>query len=303
MLISVIIPIYNVSKYLGRCIESVLNQTYTDIEIILVDDGSTDGSGKICDEYSDKDSRVSVIHKENGGLSDARNCGIMSAQGSYICFVDSDDFIHPHMIQRLKEVADETNADITICGFHWIEEDDINEAINDTNLSGHQVFVGDNIIRQLWDNNLETVVAWNKLYKRGIFKNIRYPIGKIHEDEYVIHQLLWMSSKTAYIEDKLYYYMKHGDSITANPNAKSILDAVDAFYERSNFFKKRNMEMYKRSLRSYWDFTRGKYNSETVINEKERNLLKKRLVSTLIPLILHRIVSKKEVIGFILMRR
>lgn len=238
-MISVVVPIYNTGNYLVRCIDSVLQQTYSDIELILVDDGSTDNSGEICDAYQKKDRRIKVIHKKNGGLSEARNEGITCAKGEYIAFVDSDDYIAPNMLKILYDNLIEKNADISICNFWWIDE---KEKMLETNGEDEkECFVDKDILKLLYNNDFEynfsIVVAWNKLYKRSLFKEIRYPIGKLHEDEFIIHKLLYQCKKIVYSTCKLYYYMKHDEGITGNVNSKRIQDVWTALSERAFFFK------------------------------------------------------------------
>ena len=180
--ISIIVPVYKVEKQLNKCIESILNQTFKDYELILVDDGSPDNCGHICDEYEKKDSRIKVIHKKNGGLSDARNAGLDIALGKYIGFVDSDDIIHPQMYEKLYNCINKSNLDIVQCKFKRFKSiEEININISDSELNFKEYNSQDAII-DLIDNNKINVNAWNKLYKRELFQNERYPKGKIHED-------------------------------------------------------------------------------------------------------------------------
>lgn len=237
-MISIIVPIYKVEKYLKKCIDSIINQTYKNLEIILVDDGSPDGCGSICDSYSLLDKRIKVIHKENGGLSDARNTGINIARGEYLAFVDSDDFIHPQMIEILYNVVTEQKADIGICDFREVNEDGqyVQDAINaDTEIVCYE---GWDIMKQLQQKNLITVVAWNKLYRASLFENIRYPRGHVHEDEFVIHRILNKCVKTAYTNNKLYFYRKRPESIMADIDIDKMLDATDAYEDRITFLEK-----------------------------------------------------------------
>lgn len=247
-LISIIIPIYNVEKYLKRCVDSVLNQTYSNLEIILVDDGSKDSCSDICDLYSKKDSRIKVIHKINGGLSDARNKGIEIARGSYLGFVDSDDFIHPKMYEILYKNMVKTEADMSICSFKKVyngEMDDFrtNNIFSCTRESGYY---------HLYDQyGLDTIVAWNKLYKKCLFDDIRYPIGKIHEDEFIIHHLIGLCNKIVYTDAELLYYFQREGSITGSYNIKR-LDLFDALDDRLDyFFNKKENKLYALTLKSY----------------------------------------------------
>lgn len=238
-MVSVIIPIYNVEKYLEECVESVLCQTYQNLEVILVDDGSPDGCGAICEEYAQKDKRVRVIHKENGGLSDARNAGLDVCRGDYIVFVDSDDCIHPQMIERLYNLLMKYQADMAICSFQDIEENEMPLYAKYDAQGKEYCFEKENIMNQLQSRNLLTVVAWNKIYKARLFENIRYPKGYIHEDEFVIHKLLHLCTRTVYTEEKLYYYRKRGDSIMGNISPKKIQDIYLAYEDRISFLEEK----------------------------------------------------------------
>lgn len=249
-MISVIIPIYNVKKYLSKCIDSVLAQTEKDLEIILVNDGSTDGCGDICKQYEKLDERIVYIDKENGGLSDARNAGIKVARGEYLVFIDSDDYIHPQMLELLLHNLRKADADISVCKFKEILEDDV---ITQTTLDVSQVscvqLEGEDVCRQLFDNNLVTVVAWNKLYKKSLFDNVEYPVGVLHEDEYVIHHLLFKASKTVYSDAEMYYYIKRKGSITNRISARNIMDGWNSIQERKEFWlKNKQYQWYNYTL-------------------------------------------------------
>ncbi len=210
-LISVIVPVYNVEKYLARCIDSILVQTYKNIEILLIDDGALDNSGNICDEYEKKDMRVKVIHKKNGGLSDARNCGIENATGDFLSFIDSDDWIEPEFLETLYNSLKENNADISVVGINKFYDDGrvVEEicppvgCVDDTTqrcmlLERYMVY---------------SVVAWNKLYKKEMFDEIRYPKGYIHEDEYVAHKLMYKAERVCFSDRPLYNYYQRTNSI------------------------------------------------------------------------------------------
>jgi len=238
-IISVIVPIYSVEKYLSRCIESIINQTYRNIEIILVNDGSPDNCGQICDEYAKKDERIYVIHKKNGGLSDARNAGLKIAKGEYISFVDSDDWIHEKYIEKLYDLITKSNADISMCDFIKTSDDNVkvdnsNEEITEySNIEALDLLMGGKL-------NVQFVVSWGKLYKRRLFENIKFPIGRIHEDEFTTYKLLYKAKKIVFTTSKLLFYWQREDSImgTGEYNIKNRLDALDAFEERAVFFNK-----------------------------------------------------------------
>lgn len=234
--ISIIVPVYNVEKYLDRCIKSILNQTFNNFEIILVDDGSPDNCGRICDEYEKKDKRIKVVHKENGGLSDARNAGLDIAKGKYIGFVDSDDIIHPRMYEILFECINKSKSDIIQCKFKKFKNSD--ELKNDLDNYDKIFEEYDNkrAIIDMIDNNKINVNSWNKLYKRELFESLRFPKGKIHEDEFLTYKLLYNSRKIAYIDEELYYYYQNDNGIMNGSNILKRLDRIQALEERSKFF-------------------------------------------------------------------
>lgn len=293
-IISIIVPIYNVEKYLKKCINSIVNQTYKKLDIILVDDGSTDESGKICDDYKKNDSRIRVIHKENGGLSDARNVGIEYAKGSLISFIDSDDFIDINTIEILYKNMIDTNADISICGIQKInEQDKINHKLQNINQKV-KVFEPIEVYRNLYNSlALETVIACNKLYKKELFDNIRYPKGKINEDNYVIHYLISKTKRIVYTSSKLYYYVQRTNSIMKKKFDISRLDELQALEERMEFFEKLNLqELYEKTMYRYCASNRYCYmkieNKEIKDNLNERfNLISKKLKKG-------KYISKKE---------
>lgn len=234
--ISIIVPIYKVEKYLERCINSILNQSFSNFELILVDDGSPDNCGKICDEYKKKDNRITVIHKKNGGLSDARNAGLDIAKGKYIGFVDSDDIIHPRMYEILFQCINKSNSDIAQCKFKKFKN--LEELKNDLDNYNETFEEYDNktAIIDMIDNNKINVNSWNKLYKRELFEILRFPKGKIHEDEFLTYKLLYDSRKIAYIDEELYYYYQNDNGIMNGSNILKRLDRIEALEERSKFF-------------------------------------------------------------------
>lgn len=210
-LVSVVIPIYNVKKYLEKCVASVLNQEYRNIEVVLVDDGSTDGSGELCDLYASRDKRIVVLHNTNSGPSAARNSGIKAAAGDYILFVDSDDYIAPQLISTVVKKAAETNADIVMFNAESVDEN-----------GGHIEYF--NAFQNEFNSDflnmpqvlLSLPALWNKLYRRELFMNNNVFIPEnicIGEDFTVNTQLLSLSRKTDYCNEALYYYVQHGNSL------------------------------------------------------------------------------------------
>lgn len=228
-LISVILPIYNVELYLKECIESVISQSYKNLEIILVDDGSTDQSPYICDEYVKIDNRIKVIHKENGGLSDARNVGIQASSGSYIALVDSDDLIAQNFIEELYEGCIKSNAMIAACAYSKFSNED--EIVCSNNLDNVQVISGRELIKQIYLGQAGEFgfVAWNKLYRRDLFDSIQYPFGRIYEDTFTTYKLFLNSNQIALLNKSLYFYRIRPESIMSTMvSLKKIKDGVDA---------------------------------------------------------------------------
>lgn len=243
--ISVIVPIYNVEKYLEKCIDSIINQTYSNLEIILVNDGSVDNSKNICDQYAISDKRIKVIHKENGGLSDARNYGLNIATGDYVSFIDSDDYIHPMFYEILWKMIEENEGDIAQCNFTKYYEN--NDIVNIKNIEFHkQPHILTNI--QALDyltSDLNYIVVWNKLYKIELFDHVRFPKGKLHEDEYTTYKVLFKSKKIIVTSIPLYYYLQRTDSITGQKFNLKKLDALDAFIEQISFYKEKKLYTIK----------------------------------------------------------
>lgn len=236
-LISVILPIYNVELYLNECIESVIGQSYKNLEIILVDDGSTDQSPYICDEYAKIDSRIKVIHKENGGLSDARNVGIQTSSGSYIALVDSDDLIARDFIKDLYTCCKESNSMIATCLYSKFSN--IEEISYSGNQFTKQILSGRELIKKIYQGQAGGFgfVAWNKLYDRRLFDIIQYPVGRIYEDTFTTYKLYLNSNQIALLYKSLYFYRIRSESImSAKVSLKKVKDGVDADASVVNYF-------------------------------------------------------------------
>lgn len=250
-LISVIVPVYNVKNFLNRCVDSILKQTYSNIEIVLVDDGSNDGSEVICDQLAHNYDNVRVIHKPNGGLSSARNAGIAVAKGKYIGFVDSDDFIDLDMYKCLYDNIIKTKSDISICKPYKFSKED--EIVESKEVERIKTYENIEILRHMYDDYFTMVVAWNKLYKKELFDEIRYPEGKIIEDSAIIHYLLYNSSKIVISNKEMYFYYQRDESIMHKSNLK-LLDELDALYDRIKFFESKSYEdeyFYIETLKMY----------------------------------------------------
>ena len=232
-LVSIIVPIYKVEQYLRRCLDSIVNQTYTNLEIILVDDGSPDACPQICDEYAKKDKRIEVIHKKNGGLSDARNAGLEVCKGEYISFVDSDDWVDENYIDILINLAIAKNADITIG-----ENIQTKQALQKQNKeSTNKTYSSKDALIHLFNqNHIAFIVSWGKIYKRNLFSTLRFPVGKFHEDEFTTYILFYHSKKIVYTNRILYYYFRHSNSITGSRHPWDVLEYLE---QRYLFFKEK----------------------------------------------------------------
>lgn len=216
-MISIVIPVYNVSQYIDKCMEGVINQTYKDIEIILINDGSTDNSGEICDRWGKRDNRIQVIHKKNGGLSSARNCGIDCAKGEYIMFIDSDDIISVNLCERLANLLIEQDANISICEvLHIFDNTDIKFDFEDIRHTYNSV----EAICEMWYQRSFLPSAWGKLYKRSLFNNVRFTEGILFEDIDIMHELFYQCDKIAYTRMKMYGYVHRENSITTKKYSK-----------------------------------------------------------------------------------
>ena len=263
-LVSVIVPIYKVENYLRECVNSIISQSYKNLEIILVDDGSPDKCPEICDEYALKDSRIRVIHKPNGGLSDARNAGMKIASADYWSFVDSDDVCHPQMIEVLmKPLIEDKGLKMSACS-------------NTKN-------IGD------WNNNFEYtvqkmsaldymqidyyMVAWGKIYHKTLFKGIEYPKGRLHEDEFTTYKLVYYSGNVGYVDLPFYYYRQREDSIMGQPSVKRMTDVFTALWERMAFFEKENAAVFlAQSVKTFSNYALIKH--KMIVKKRIREVIK-----------------------------
>ncbi len=266
--ISIIVPVYKVEPYLRRCVDSILNQSFSDFELILVDDGSPDNCGAICDEYAAKDSRVYVIHQKNGGLSAARNAGIdwafAHSDSTWLTFVDSDDWIHPQMLEALYNAVRKDGTSVAVCGYQETSGED-------------PVVLSDQLSSSLWtpddfyvQHNCNATLAWGKLYEKRCFETLRYPVGKIHEDEYVTYQILFQLPKISVIPAPLYAYFVNMEGLTKSTWSPKWLDAWGAFEEQIRFFHETGRtELEKRQILVYlWN---TKYQEQQIRRSGGRN--------------------------------
>lgn len=235
-IVSIIVPVFNVERYLPRCLESIFAQTYRNINVILVDDGSTDESGRICDEAATVDARFTVIHKVNGGLSDARNSGLGAANGKWVFFLDSDDYISPYCIETMLGVAHASEAEIVECMFVPID--------NTTNMEwerptgGYELYRQPKALERFLDYNGTWIMAWNKLYRMNLFDEIRFPVGKLNEDEFTIPYLVEKTLVYASLEEPLYAYVQREGSIMHSAFSSRKLDGLEALLLRFNYYSR-----------------------------------------------------------------
>lgn len=240
-LISVIVPIYKVEKYLKKCVESILEQTYSNLDIILVDDGSPDNCGDIIEEFRKKNERIRTIHQKNGGLSDARNSGIKIAKGKYIVCIDSDDWIEKNMIEVLYKDIINTNSDISVCEF--VEEDDLQNILSTKKYNNEIIeFSSKEALKSLIKQDILTNHAWNKLYKASLFEGIEYPKGQLMEDVSTTYKLFEKANKIVYQNTSLYHYIQRGTSILGNITEKRINDQEFAFFDRNKYLMEKYSE-------------------------------------------------------------
>lgn len=233
--ISIIVPIYNVETYLPKCIDSILNQTFKNFELILVNDGSPDRCGAICDRYAKLDSRIKVIHKDNGGVSSARNAGLDTAKGNYIGFVDPDDYIDAEMYLRLFNLCEDRDADIAVC--RNIRE--INGQIEQPRIYSFEIIEMNCVesLKQMFIGNLYRFALWNKLYRRHCLEDIRFPEGRIHEDLSVNYLFFINAKKVVFTDYPGYIYVKRNESILTKNYNKDRLQSLEAWEEIIDYMK------------------------------------------------------------------
>ena len=243
-LVSVIVPIYKVEQYIDLCVRTILQQSYENLEIILVDDGSPDRCGIICDEFAKQDSRIKVIHKQNGGLSDARNAGIDLATGDYVTFVDSDDYLMQDMIKNLMNIIVREHADIAQCGY-------IRTKSNCFDSTGHSKvqhkLYTENRMAAYLKENIITTMAWGKIYKKNLFDKIRFPVGRLHEDVFTGYKLIHTADSVAVTDYVGYIYRLTENSITTSKFSPKKLDRVYGAIECANFIEKNYLNLKKQA--------------------------------------------------------
>lgn len=242
-LITVIVPVYKTERFLNRCVRSIVCQTYQNLEILLIDDGSPDQCPELCENWAEKDSRIKVIHQTNRGISAARNIGLENASGNYILMVDSDDYLYNRMIEVMYSYLLDENADLAICDFQKGMEESFEFIYNREHW--YEVITGEIALYRIYEGNdkaLQYIAPWGKLYKKELFDNVKYPEGKIFEDIFVTHQLLYRCKKIVVIPQKLIYYFQSANSIMNKKFHAGKLDYLPALKQRIEFFKEHNLE-------------------------------------------------------------
>ena len=224
-LLSIIVPVYDVENYLQKCIDSILAQTFTDFELILVEDGSPDNCPALCDAAAAKDARIRVLHQKNGGLSAARNAGLDVARGEWIGFVDSDDYIAPEMYEAMYQAVQNTGADLALCDYAEVDEAGVPCQSMHVRL-GKKDFTGRELLKNATDSMIQP--AWNKLYRRAVFAQLRYPEGKLNEDLFLIPKICLQIQKAVVVPKALYYYVQRGGSIMNRSKTLRHFDAAEA---------------------------------------------------------------------------
>lgn len=279
--ISVIVPLYNTENFLPRCVDSILSQTYPDFDVVLVDDGSKDQSGAICDAYAARDSRVHVIHQRNSGVGVARNTGLewvmANSDSQWITFVDSDDWVHPRMLETLLNIAVEYEAKISACGFLETE-------------NGELVVTEDQLKVQRWDSAefyqkqaILGTVPWGKLYAKSCFGTIRYPVGTYFDDEFVTYKLLFAQEYLSFVPAPMYAYYINPAGLTKRPWIPRRLDVWQAYEQQIEFFRQRGDEKMLRSRyreyldNSYAQLLEVQELADAAQREKNSKLIKKSL--------------------------
>jgi glycosyltransferase involved in cell wall biosynthesis len=286
-LISVIVPVYNVEKYIRKCVNSILAQSYRNFEIILIEDGSPDACGDICDEYAANNSMVSVLHKENGGLSDARNAGLNIAKGELICFVDSDDWCEKEMLRIAFEAMEKSKCDMVSYGAFY--DFTKNEKVFRTMIKNTKSELKINSFEECLPLVIRddfAVTAWNKLYKKTIFENLRFPKGKLFEDVWIFPKLFENGNSIYAICQPLYHYIVRSDgkSITSNFNLRN-MEILEAYESWQNFEKKGNLSK-KMLMQNAW------YMLTRIGAQKENEIYSKRIIKLLTENLEHLKISK-----------
>lgn len=301
-LISIIIPVYNVEKYLHRCLDSVINQSYSNLEILLIDDGSTDSSLQICNEYASRDARIKVIHQENMGLAGARNTGIRNVNSSYFASIDSDDYVDKDFIYKLYNCMSLSNSDIVQCNYVALNNDD-NQLIEKSKPSNSELleFSDYAYLNTLLKEEYHpaNILYWNKLYKTELWKDIILPVGNLHDDVYGLTFVIEKAREVTIIPDVLYYYMIREGSITnrqdSNYKIKYALDLNDVYSARYELFKQKGYrDLASETLIEKANIIKNLYRATACLNDSDaKRIFFKRMQTDLISYLLEYFKNKK----------
>lgn len=283
-LITVAVTIYNIKDYLKRSIESVCNQTYKNLEILLVDDGSTDGSGQICDEYAKKDSRIRVIHKKNGGPSEARNIAMEQAKGEYVAFVDGDDWIDADMYENMYLALKKGNADLSVCSYKQVSVNHVQDNSTDTILYFEKDEALESFIKEEEEVQIQNA-AWNKLFKKDLLSELRFPVGKLYEEIVFTTKLLHMAESVVYLNQGYYNYVvdRVGSIMNAGVNKRIFTDQIPLYYEKRKYLQSINRKdlvdihnffFYKRMLLHYLELKNTKTEDYKKYCRQIKNIIK-----------------------------
>lgn len=247
-MISVIVPIYRVEAYMDRCIRSILDQTYRDFELILVDDESPDRCGAMCDEWAARDARVRVFHPPHGGLSEARNTGIAHARGEYLCFVDSDDWVEPDMLESMERLLRDTDADLGCCNYVRVGES--GERLREPGRFPEGVYTPDEFWELFYSFRTERlyyIFTWNKIYRRELFDKLRFTPGKINQDLYILYDLISACGTIALSSKVVYHYLQRSTSISRSSRSLKYLAAPEAYLNQAERFAEKKQWYYAQS--------------------------------------------------------
>lgn len=277
-LISVIVPVYNVQDELKKCVDSILKQTYTNFELLLINDGSTDNSLAICNQVAGVDKRIKVYSKQNGGLSDARNFGLKHASGEYVSFIDSDDYVDVDYLKKLYNSITLNGTEVAVCGFQNVTVDgNLEQVVKFPSETKKTVISGRELLNQVFqDNGYTFVVAWNKLYTKTLFDKVKFEKGKLHEDEYINFPLFWNVNRVSIVEQPLYNYVQRPGSIMNSSFSKEkLLTMLELHQRRIGFYKqKKARELYvlaNQAFRNWCVTTNLKY--PTRLSPRDRKQL------------------------------
>lgn len=283
-LVSIIVPVFNVEPYLNNCLESIASQSFKNLEIILVDDGSTDRSGDICDSFAQNDRRFIVIHQDNHGLSHARNQGLRLAHGSYISFVDSDDYIHPQMIEILLNKLRSCGCRLCVCG-RRIQDENGNTVFEDTIPEiGNTIQARDVLNKRMINNELGFwCVVWNKLFDRGLFDDVEFPVGYVAEDYYVLSLIYRKCDRVATTSEKLYYYRAYRPGSLTSLTTRKLLDEMIISLKLASFFApdkdysiftKQMIDNGLENYKGFFWFSRNKHDSfSSYIRQRKKEFI------------------------------